>query len=194
MKRRTVLRSFAAVVATRPLARLELLAQSPALNDTEITTLAALADVVLPASIGAAGRRDVVDGFVSWVRNYKEGADRGGGYGNANLAPPTGPAPARQYPAQFAALDAAARTRGAASFAALAPADRRAVVEAALETPTRVTRLPGRPNGSSLIADFMGFYYTSADAFDVAYQAEIGRDKCRGLDGSDKRPGPLGGR
>jgi hypothetical protein len=194
MQRRTVLRSLAAVVASTPLSRLELLAQSPSLNDTEITTLAAVADVVLPASLGAAGRREVVDGFVSWVRNYREGADRGGGYGNANLAPPTGPSPARQYPAQFAALDAAARARGAASFAALGAGDRRAVVEAALDTPTRVTRLPGRPTGANLIADFMGFYYTSGDAYDLAYRAEIGRDKCRGLDGSDRRPSPIGGR
>jgi len=194
MKRRTLLRSLAAVAAVRPLSRLELLAQSTALNDTEITTLRAIADVVLPSSVGAAGRREVVDAFASWVRNYREGADRGHGYGASTLAAPTGPSPALRYSAQFGALDEAARARGAASFAALAPLDRRAVVEAALETPTRVTRLPNRPTGANLVADFMGFYFTGPDAFDLAYQAEIGRDKCRGLEGSDRRPPSLGGR
>jgi hypothetical protein len=55
-----------------------------------------------------------------------------------------------------------------------------------------VSRLPAQPTGQSLIADFMGFYFTSPDAWDLAYQAQIGRDKCRTLDGSDNAPEPLG--
>jgi hypothetical protein len=54
-----------------------------------------------------------------------------------------------------------------------------------------VNRLPAQPNGQSLIADFMGFYFTSADAWDLAYQAQIGRDRCRTLDGSDLPPSPF---
>ena len=38
----------------------------------------------------------------------------------------------------------------------------------------------------------MGFYFTSPDAWDLAYQARIGRDRCRSLDGSDQAPEPLG--
>jgi hypothetical protein len=188
MKRRTVLQSLAALVAVPRLTRLELFAQAPPLNDTEITTLKAIAEVVLPSALGADGRDLAVAEFVAWVRNYKEGADRGHGYGNAQLQQPTGPSPAARYAAQFAALDKAASDQGAASFRALPVAARRPIVEAALNTPQPVTRLPGRPTGANLIADFMGLYFSSADAVDLCYRAEIQRDTCRGLEGSEQPP------
>ena len=91
-------------------------------------------------------------------------------------------------PAQFAALDQAARDQGAASFVAAALAVRRTIVESALNTPQPVTRLPTRPTGANLVADFMGMYFSSAEATDLCYQAEIGRDTCRGLEGSEQPP------
>jgi hypothetical protein len=199
MKRRTLLQSFVAVLVVQPLARLRLVAQSAAqsaaqpagLTSGQVATLRAVAEVVLPASIGRAGRDDAVDRFVSWVRNYREGADRGHGYGASTLSAPTGPSPAARYPAQFAALDAAAVARGAASFAALAIGPRRAVIEAVLNTPQPVTRLPARPTGANLVADLMGFFFNSPEGFDLAYAAAIGRDACRGLPGSDHPPDPL---
>jgi hypothetical protein len=196
MKRRALLQSLAAVFAARPFARLRLLAQAPPITDAEAATLAAIAEAVLPGALDRAGRDRVVAGFIAWVRNYKEGADRGYGYGSSTLSAPTGPSPAVRYPAQFAALERAAQTRGAASFAALDVANRRAVVEAALNEPQPVQRLPNRPTGANLVADLMGFYFSSADAWDLAYGAEIGRDKCRTLDGSDRPPAPIrdGGR
>ncbi len=194
MKRRTVLRSLAALVAVKPLGSLELFAQSPTATDKAITTLKAVAEVVLPSSLGVAGREAAVQKFVAWTANYREGAERGGGYGNARLSPPTGSSPAAQYPAQFDALDRAAVARGARDFAALALPARREIVEAALNVPQRVTRLPSRPTGQNLIADFMGYYFNSEEGFDLAYKAAIGRDSCRSLDGSDKPPAPRGGR
>jgi hypothetical protein len=158
------------------------------ITQPQIAALRALAEVVLPSSLGADGRDEAVRKFVTWVRGYKARADRGHGYGNSQLSPPTGPSPAAKYPAQFDALDAAAKARGAATFAALPVAARRAVVEAALTEPQRVTQMPARPNGNSLVADFMGLYFNGADARDVAYNAAIGRDTCRGLDGSEKAP------
>lgn len=194
MKRRTVLQSLAALVAIRPLTRLELFAQPAALNDTQITTLKAIAEVVLPSAIGADGRDEAVARFVAWVRNYKEGADRGHGYGNSQLSAPTGPSPAARYPAQFAALDKAAVDQGGTSFRALPLAARRPIVEAALNAPQPVTRLPNRPTGANLIADFMGLYFSSAEAVDLCYRAEIQRDTCRGLEGSEQAPRSTGGR
>lgn len=196
MNRRDLLKSIAAATALPALARADAAAQSaPAdLTPAHIATLRALAEVVLPSSLGADGRDEAVRRFVTWVRGYKAGADRGHGYGNSQLSPPTGPSPALKYPAQFDALDAAARAKGAATFAALPAAGRRAVVEAALNEPRRVTQLPSRPNGNSLVADFMGLFFNGADARDLAYNAAIGRDTCRGLDGSEKAPAPLNGR
>ena len=102
--------------------------------------------------------------------------------------------PARQYPAQFAALEASARTAGAASFAASSKEQRRTIVEASLNAPERVTRLPGTPTGANLVADFMGFYFNSPDAYDVCYGRDIGADRCRSLTGSEQEPARFGSR
>jgi hypothetical protein len=189
--RRTVLQAIAAAVAATPLARLRIFAQAPPITETETATLKAIAEVVLPSAVGRAERDHFVAEFVAWVRNYKEGADMGHGYGASTLRSASGPSPAPRYPSQFASLDDAAKAKGASSFATLRPDDRRAVIEAALNGPPQMTRLPSQPTGQSLVADFMGFYFTSSDAWDLAYQAQIGRDRCRTLDGSDKAPEPL---
>ena len=189
--RRTILQAFATAVAASPLGRLGIFAQAPPISDAQVATLRAIAELVLPSALGRDDRERVVNGFVAWVRNYKEGAEMGHGYGSSTLRQPSGPSPAARYPAQFASLDDAAKTSGGAVFAAL-PADaRRPVIEAALNGPQPVNRLPPQPSGQSLIADVMGFYFTSPDAWDLAYQAQIGRDKCRTLDGSDNPPSPL---
>jgi hypothetical protein len=117
----------------------------------------------------------------------------GHGYGSSTLRQKSGPPVAPRYPAQFAALDQAAIAQGAASFADAPPAIRRSLVEAALNSPQPVNRLSARPTGANLVADFIGMYFTSAGAFDLAYQAAIGRDDCRGLENSDQPPSPLGG-
>lgn len=191
MKRRALLQSLAAVVTARPFG-VRLFAQAP-ITDAETATLKAIAEVVLPSALDRAAGDRVVNAFVAWVRGYREGADRGHGYGSSSLSQPTGPSPARTYPAQLAALDKAAIAKGAASFATFSLDGRRALVEAALNEPQPVQRLPARPTGANLVADFMGFYFTSGDAWDLAYRARIGRDRCRSLDGSDRAPSPLRG-
>ena len=188
MKRRTVLKSLAAVVAAPAIPDLTLAAQTSGLSGADVATLKAIAEVVLPAALGSSGRDTAVARFVAWVRNYREGADRGHSYGASTLAAASGPSPAVRYPAQFAALDKAARDQGAAAFAALPLDARRTIVENALNLPQPVNRLPARPTGANLIADLMGHFFNSADGFDLAYDAEIGRDNCRGLDGSDQPP------
>src|SRR6185295_1537926 len=146
MNRRTLLQSIAALVAIPRFGKLRLDAQAQAatLSDANIATLKAIAEVVLPAAIGSAGRDKAVRNFVVWVRNYREGADRGHGYGASTLSAPAGPSPASRYPAQFAALDQAASEAGATSFAALPVDRRRTIVEATLNTPQPVTRMPAR--------------------------------------------------
>jgi Gluconate 2-dehydrogenase subunit 3 len=190
MKRRTLLKSLAGVVVARPVAAL---AQTPPSGFTtaQIATLNAIAEVVLPSEIGAVARERAVKSFVSWFANYKQGADMGHGYGSSTVRQPAGPSPIARYPEQFDRLEAAARAQGAASFRALPAAARVAIVEKFLNEPAPVNRLPAQPTGANLVADFMGRYFTSGDAWDVCYRAEIGRDRCRLLDGSEKPPAPL---
>jgi hypothetical protein len=191
MKRRTLLQLTGAFAAWSPIARLRAFAQPAPFTDDQKVALTALADVVLPASIGGAGRAAATQKFMAWHLNYRMGADMGHSYGASTLRPAS-PAPALpRYAAQFTALDHAARAQGAVSFADATADIRRAVVEAALNTPQAVNRMPARPTGANLVADFMGLYFTSASAFDQAYRAAIGRDDCRALDGSDQPPSPL---
>ena len=194
MKRRTLLQSFVGAFVATPLARWRAAARTvDDLSEAQVATLKGIAEVVVPTAAGAEGRDRAVAQFTAWVANYKAGADRGHGYGSSTLSQPTGPSPAARYPEQFAALDQAARGQGAASFAAAPLAVRRAIVENALNTPQAVTRLPNRPTGANLVADFMGMYFSSAEAMDLCYQAEIGRDTCRGLEGSEQAPRPMKG-
>lgn len=193
INRRSLLKLVGAVVAWRPFARLKVLAQAPsapAFTSDQIKTLAGIAEVTLPSALDDSERDDAVRKFVGWHVNYREGADMGHGYGNSTLRQKSGPPVAPRYAAQFANLDQAARTQGAASFAAASPAIRRSIVESALNSQPPVNRLPARPTGANLVADFIGMYFNSAGAFDLAYQAAIGRDDCRGLEDSDKAPAP----
>jgi len=197
MKRRTFLEAIAAVVVAGKSAFARRVggpqATAAGFDANQTATLAAIAETVLPTSLTADDRRLAVRAFVSWFANYQAGADMGHGYGASTLRAPSGPSPIARYPPQFAALADAARARGAASFAALPAVARREVVEAFLSQPQPVNRLPAQPTGANLVADFMGLYFNSQDGWNLCYHAEINRDTCRSLDGSEKAPASIKG-
>jgi hypothetical protein len=156
----------------------------------DLALLHAVAGAVLPESIGDAGRRRVVADFQRWIDQYRERVDTDHGYGFTRIRT-TGPSPAARYPEQLAALDKAAReSPHAAAFPALTIEARRSLIADALSA-AKIDRLPGRPAGIHIAADLMGFYFNSSAAADLCYRAHIGRDTCRGLDGSDRAPEPL---
>ena len=146
-----------------------------------------VAEVVLPQEIGGPGQDAAVAAFITWLRDYRAGADTDHGYGVTRLRR-LPPSPAAKYPAQLDALDAAARAQGR-SFADLGREERRILVEAAI-TAAKIERLPSRPDGGHVATDLLGFFFNSVEANDLCYQAAIGRDQCRTLDGSSERPAP----
>ena len=194
MTRRTLLRWAALLATTWPLSSLKVLAiarlQPVRLTREHAATLRAVADVVLPSTLSIDDRQLAVTLFVDWVANYREGAEVGPGYGSPRLRT-TGPSPTAAYPAQLAALEAAARAGGAASLNAASLEARRGIIEDALTTPQRITQLPARPNGTHVVADFMGLFFHGQQGYNLAYRAAINRDECRGLAGSEKAPGGL---
>jgi Gluconate 2-dehydrogenase subunit 3 len=181
VSRRNALKTLGAAAAAAPL--FDSRSFHLQVEDLPAATLSAIAEVVLPSE---ADRKAAVTAFTAWIANYKEGADTDHGYGNTRVRS-TGPSPARNYPAQIAALDAAAKAKGAAGFAAATLDQRRAVVEAAIAD-AKVERLPARPTGAHIAVDLMGHYFNSSAASDLCYRAAIGRDACRGLAGSEKAP------
>jgi len=188
MLRRTLLQVALSLLAVRPVRALARMLQAPPFSTREIETLSAVADVVLPSALSAQDRKRVVDRFVAWFVNYKQGADMGHGYGASTLRQPSGASPVSRYPAQFAAIESAARERGGSTFASLPIPARREIVEKLLNEPQPVNRFPAQPTGANLVADLMGGYFTSADAWDLCYRAEIQRDNCRTLDDSANQP------
>jgi hypothetical protein len=193
--RRSALKTFGAVavspVALDPAARV--LSRDQAAKELDAALLEAIAEAVLPTELGAQGRTRVVADFLRWIRDYREGAETDHGYGFTRIRS-TGASPATKYPEQLVALErAAAATKPGAegrAFVALAVDARRAAISAAL-VEAKVERLPARPTGAHVAADLMAFYFNSPAALDLCYRAQIGRDMCRGLEGSEKEPAPI---
>lgn len=159
---------------------------APRAAGAPVDPLLALGSAVLPGSIGAARIAGVVAGFRNWLRGYRPGADRGHGYGHVRLATAP-PSPGENHAAQLRALDAAARSLRSASFALLPAAQQKAVIAEAFRA-AKLDRLPERPDGRHVAADLLAFFFRSSEANDLAYRAEIGRESCRGLPGSEARP------
>jgi hypothetical protein len=51
-----------------------------------------------------------------------------------------------------------------------------------------VKDLASYPDGTHIASDLMSFYFQSSEANDRAYEANVGRDKCRGLRNSGAVP------
>jgi hypothetical protein len=166
MRRRTVLGALASVPAAW--------AQRPEFPGEHAATLREIAAVVLPGEVDA----DRIAGdFAAWVNDYRAGAETDHGYGNTRIRV-KGASPAAGYLRDLVAI------KGKVS---------RDSITAAFKE-SNVTDLPRTPGGSHVAADLMAFYFRSSDANDLCYRAQIGRDQCRGLAGSDRAPAPLKGR
>ncbi|MGE0462970.1 MAG: hypothetical protein AB7Q16_16525 [Vicinamibacterales bacterium] len=188
MRRRTLLQALASTLPALPLTRVRLAAQVRQLTPQAIAVLRDLAATVLPASIGADRVALITDRFVAWTRDYEEGVALAHGYGHPRLEK-SGPSPVPDYVAQLAAIDAAARARGG-PFGSLPLETRRAILDETLGT-AGVNTLPGRPQGRHVVADLMAFYFRSSEANDLAYRARIGRQTCRTLAVTTRRPIPM---
>jgi hypothetical protein len=188
MKRRTVLQRMASAVAALPFLDIRLRAQPRELTPEAIALLHELGATVLPASLGAERIGAAVHRFVGWTREYREGVPLAHGYGHPRLRR-TAPSPVPKYLEQLAALDHAARGRGG-RFSSLDLEARRAILDEAL-TQARVDRLPPRPTGQHVVSDLAAHYFRSNEALDACYGAAIGRETCRPIAVTTKRPAPL---
>lgn len=188
MRRRTLLQVLATSVPVIPLARVRLAAQVRAFTPESIAVLRDVAATVLPGSLGADKIALIVDRFLAWGRDYEEGVALAHGYGDPQLVK-SGPSPVPDYVAQLAALEAVARVKGG-RFGTLPLESRRAILSDALAV-AKVTDLPGRPTGRHVVSDLMAFYFRSSEANDLAYRARIGRQVCRTVELTTRRPAPM---
>lgn len=151
--------------------------------------LEALADAVLPASLGAAGIREATTKFVSWIDGYDPVAEEMHGYGYADIRYlPADPAPA--WRAQLQALDSLARKTTRTPFAEL-PADRRRDVLAAALRTEQGERLPAPLGARHVALALLAHWSASPDAWNLALGAQVTPMSCRTLDGATRKPLPL---
>lgn len=186
MKRRRAIRTLATAAGALPWLRVPLEAQE--LTADQVFVLRDIAATVLPSALGPKGQDEAVDNFLRWIRDYKVGVPLSHGYGEPRLVK-TGPTPAPGYAKQLAALQAAAKARGA-RFGALPVDDRRALLDDAFKA-ADVRILPGRPDGKHVVADLMAHYFRSSAANDLCYNARIGRNTYRAIRVTTVRPAPL---
>src|SRR5712692_5318440 len=154
MLRRTLLQWAASAAAVLPFERVRLFAQPRDLTPDAIAVLRDIAPTVLPASLGSDRINAAVDRFVAWTRGYREGVALSHGYGHPRLQK-SGASPVPRFGLQLAALERAARAKGA-RWSALDLDARRALLDEAFVA-AGVRNLPARPAGQHVVADLMAF-------------------------------------
>jgi hypothetical protein len=185
MKRRTLFKTAVLAVLSNAVPRFNR-AQADARSQNNRELIAAIGEVVLPSSLGADGRANAVEAFAKWLDGYKGGVPMSYGYGDQLRYAVVPPNPLLRYPSQFRRLQELSKAKGSI-FTALSPADRKAVVEAAL-LEAKVTQLPGRPDGQHIASDLMSHFYNSSAGNDFLFKASIRVSECRGLGTSADRP------
>jgi len=191
MKRRTLLQWMAGVTAALPFERLRVFAQPRDLTPQAIASLHEIAPTVLPAALGPARTRALVEKFVAWTKGYREGVALAHGYGHPRLVR-SGPTPVPVYIAQLRALEDDARSHGG-RWRDLSQETHRSLVDAAF-TKSGIRNLPPSPTGQHVVADLMAFYFRSSEANDDCYNAIINREICRPIAITTRKPEtkPLG--
>ena len=190
-------RSFlGALAAALPAAALVRQAHALAVDDLAAgpRTLHALAEAVLPGELSRAELADVVSAFQRWIAGYRDNAEMVHGYGTSSLER-TRPSPATRWATQLDALDDAARRAHGTTFAAIAREQRQQLVQRELDA-LKADRIPAIARAPHVALALLAHFYGSAEATDLCYQASIGRQRCRPLAASSRRPLPLarGGR
>lgn len=165
-----------------PIPRVRAWAIGAAFPGTQEDTLRKLAATVLPSSLGRAGTDNVAAEFADWVSGYRPGAEMSPGYGSPRVRyKATSPAPLFQRQLQALAVGALASDDRSI---------RRQQLAAELER-AGISDLTTAPRGEHVVSDLMSFWFASPAAHDMAYQASIGKDRCRTLESSARIPAPL---
>lgn len=168
-------------------------AREPAQQNSSLdaAVVRGVADVVLPAELGKDGIARVSRSFDQWIGGYRQGMELVHPYGSAELRQ-TGESPIGRWRSQLAALERGAREKHRRAFAALTRDQRRELVMQALGD-DRLNRLPDPLQANHVAMALLAWYFTTPDAADLCYRAQIGRNQCRPLVHSSRQPLPLKG-
>jgi len=188
ISRRTFLSSLAAAL---PLTVLVRRAHAAAVIhlESDPATLDALAAAILPSELGRAGIAKAARDFRDWGAKYHESAELVHGYGTSRLRS-TGPTPLTRWTTQLDELEAQSRSTHQRRFSELTVAQRSDLVRAALQG-QRLDRVPAIVDANHVAVALLAHFYDSSAANDLCYGAQIGRQTCRPLSASSRKPLPL---
>ncbi len=186
--RRAFLGALAAAVPASALVRR---AHALAVDDLAAgpRTLHALAESVLPSELPGPQLAAVVAGFQKWIAGYRENAEMVHLYGTSALER-TRPSPATRWAAQLDALDASARRLHRRAFADVPLLVRQQMVQRQLDA-LKADRIPAIARAPHVALAVLAHFYSSAEATDLCYEASIGKQHCRPLATSSRKPLPL---
>jgi hypothetical protein len=158
---------------------------------SDADTMHALGEAVLPSELGRDGVVRVVRDFQRWIDDYREHAEIVHGYGTSALRF-TRASPRAKWAADLEDLGKREAGSGKREFAALTVERRREIVRDALKE-QRLERMPDVASAPHVAVGLLAFYYGTSAAADLAYQAKIGREQCRPLAASSRKPLPVAG-
>jgi hypothetical protein len=151
--------------------------------------LDALAEAVLPSTLGRTGARRAAAAFRAWGAGYRENAELVHGYGTSRLRR-AGPTPVTRWAAQLDDLEERARVMRRRPFHELTVGDRAAIVRAALQR-ERLDRMPSVVQANHVAVALIAHFYESPAAADLCYGVRTGRESCRPLAAQSRKPLPL---
>lgn len=157
--------------------------------------LRAVAEVVLPSrELQAEGIARVLAQFDEWIAGFQPVAELEHPYLSSPEVRYGLPHPQPRWQAQLEALDIEAQKEHGAGFARLAAGDRRRMIERQVRA-ENADRLPAAPaEAAHFVIGLLAFFYSTPEANDLCYEAEIKRWGCRGLETGPQKPGPIGKR
>ena len=184
-------RFLATLAATVPVAAIARRAHAAAVVhlESDPSTLEALAEAVLPSSLGRAGARRAAAAFREWGAGYHENAELVHGYGTSRLRS-TGPTPVTRWATQLDQLEARAHSERQRSFRQLTVGEPTTLVRAVLQG-ERIDRMPSVAGANHVALALIAHFYESPAAQDLCYGAQIGRETCRPLAAQARKPLPL---
>ena len=184
-------RFLATLAATVPVAAIARRAHAAAVVhlESDPSTLEALAEAVLPSSLGRAGARRAAAAFREWGAGYHENAELVHGYGTSRLRS-TGPTPVTRWATQLDQLEARAHSERQRSFRQLTVGERTTLVRAVLQG-ERIDRMPSVAGANHVALALIAHFYESPAAQDLCYGSQIGRETCRPLAAQARKPLPL---
>lgn len=153
--------------------------------------LEALGRIVLPRSVlGDTGITRVVGDFLAWLDGFEPVSERDHPYESGEIlyGPPD---PAPLWRSQIEALDIEANRRYAATFMEIGEARQREILVRQLPD-NLPTEIPYAGEATHVAIGLLAWFYSTAEANDLALQSRIGKYTCRGLAGGVDKPDPLG--